>query len=198
MTVVEDFIASVAIQVVAFGCACFVAWREGRQITAKGKKVLKLIPYGFLGLAACSSMAVLGPSDSQAMRHVWSQIQGAMGAVLWLIAALLSILFSRVAPRIFGAGATHHSAAARALSTAQIDAQRRLRRDSARVALHFLAAGLVCFAMAVYIAFRNANGELLAFDFIGLALWCLTVMAVREIWVRTVMSIRKRLGEIRK
>lgn len=195
MTVVEDFIASVAIQVVAFGCACFVAWREGRPITAKGKKGLKLIPYGFVGLAACSSMAVLGPSESQAMRNTWSQIQGAMGAVLWLVAALLSMLFSRLAPRIFDAGASHRSAAARALSKAQIDAERGLRRDSARVALHFLGVGLASLAIAVYFAFQNASGELLAFGFIGIALWCLTVMAVREVWVRAVMLIRKRLGQ---
>ena len=197
MTVLEDFIASVAIQVLAFGCACFLSWRAGRPITAQGEKALKLIPYGFVGLAACSSIAVLGSSESQAVGNTGSQIQGAMGAVLWLIAALLSMLFSRVAPRIFDAGANARSAGTRGLTTAQIDAERRLRRDSAQVAFHFLAVGLASWAIAVYFAFQNANGELFAFGFIGLALWCFAVMAFREIWVRAVMSIRKCLGQFR-
>jgi len=186
-----DFLLTILLMVACFGGACYLAWREGRPLSAQGRKALRAVPYFGLCATAYSATYVLWPPAGYEHQYVQARMVG--DTVLALVLTGLAATFSKVAPMIFDAGAAHHPAPVVQRSAQEIHMRRRHWNAALKQAIPLFVLGLGVSAITLSYGISNMQGGWIVGSLLGAEAWLLVVTLIVCRSVRN--SIRRALGE---
>lgn len=181
MTRVEDFMLTICLQIAALGVGCMLAWRAGHPLTLKDRKALYAIPLFFLFMSAWSALELLFPhffGMSKYLATQW-QVDTHMGdCLLLLIAAGISMVYAKVAPALFEAGAHHHPRTP--LSPALMHARRKARGKSLRRMAPLLVLGAGTGLIAGVTGFQTEDGALFVEALFGTVIWSCAIVFISD------------------
>ena len=188
--VILDISLTLLVMAIAFGLACWIAWREGRPLSAKGQKALRVVPYVGLGFAVYFASYVIWPPAGYEHPYVQKHVAG--DAVFMLLAAGLASVYAQVASSIYAAGAAHHPAQVVQSTAQEVHLRRREWKATLRRArpLYLFGFGIAALAFVHGIVIRH--GGWVTLSLLGAQAWMLLVtLGVRYLARKAVC--RKRL-----